>query len=139
MTYETLVEKRNAIFDNFTTMKQRDIDLDNLYRQAHQELAVGDGVTIHYYSDSEAYTVIKRTPSSITIQRDKARLNPKFEPKFEVGGFAGHCVNQDEQTYTYEQDANGNKLTLRLCKNGRFMYLGKCISIGRHEYYDYNF
>lgn len=86
-------------------------------RKAHEELKVGDGVTVNLYSDSHAYTVIKRTPATITIQQDKATLDPSFKPIFVEGGFAGHCVNQSEQKYSYERDYHGSVLTLRFSKN----------------------
>ena len=109
-------------------------------RRAHENLKVGDGVTVNLYSDSHAYTVIKRTPATITIQQDKATLDPAFKPVFVEGGFAGHCVNQHEQKYTYERDEHGEILTLRYSKKlGKFTYLDKPITIGRHEFYDYNF
>lgn len=104
---------------------------------------VGDGVTICLYSDKMAGTVIKRTAKTITVQRDKAIMDPNFKPQFVEGGFAGHCTNQDEQTYTYERDENGAITTYRWSdKYGRFCGGGdQSIRIinGRHEYYDYNF
>lgn len=140
MTEKEYTERRKAIFDNWKSIRQRDIDLDNLTRQAHEELKVGDGVTLRLYSDAEAYTVVKRTACSITVQRDKAMLDPNFKPVWDVGGFAGHCTNQEEQKYSYERNENGEKITLRFSrKYGRFMYLEKSIQIGRHEFYDYNF
>lgn len=140
MTEQEYKTKKKEIFEKWTSLKQRDIDLDNLVRQAHSELKVGDGVTVVLYSDRHAYTVIKRTPCTITIQRDKATLSDDFKPDIVPGGFCGHCVNQDEQTYTYERDEHGSKLTLHFSKKyGRFMYLNKYILIGRHEFYDYNF
>lgn len=140
MTEQQLRERRQQIFDNFTTFRQRDIDLDNLLRQAHLELQVGDGVTLNLWSDKHACTVIKRTAKTITVQQDTATLDPNFKPEWVAGGFAGHCTNQDEQTYTYERNLKGRTYTLRFSnKYGRFMYLEKPISIGRHEFYDYNF
>lgn len=140
MTEQELKAKKEAIYNNWTSIKQRDIDLDNLMRQAHEEIKEGDGITINLWSDSHAYTVIKRTPSTITVQRDKAILDKNFKPEWIAGGFAGHCTNQDEQSYTYERNEKGEVLTLRYSKKyGRFMYLEKSISIGRHEFYDYNF
>ena len=140
MTELELKERKNEIFNNWTSMTQRDIDLDNLMKQAHEELAVGDGITINLWSDSHAYTVIKRTPSTITVQRDRAILDPNFKPQWILGGFVGHCVNQEDQTYTYERNENGEVLTLRFSKkHGRFMYLDRAVSIGRREFYDYNF
>lgn len=104
---------------------------------------VGDGVTICLYSDRNAGTVIKRTAKSITVQRDIATLDPNFKPEFVVGGFAGHCTNQNEQTYTYERDEEGSIETFRWSdKYGRYCGGGdQTIKIinGRHEFYDYNF
>ncbi len=140
MTVEELRAAKKRIFDSFADYRKRDADLENLMRRAHAEIKEGDGVTVHLWSDAHAYTVIKRTPSTITIQRDNATLNPNFKPEWIAGGFAGHCTNQDEQSYTYERNPNGEKITLRFSKKwGRFMYLGKAITIGRDEYYDYNF
>lgn len=105
---------------------------------------VGDGATIVYWSDRHAGTVIKKTKCSITIQRDKATLDPNFKPEFITGGFAAHCTNQDEQTYTYEKDENGSTYTFRWSKKrNRYQQGGSDYSIraikGRHEFYDYNF
>jgi len=102
---------------------------------------VGDGVTIHLWSDAHAATVIKVTASTITVQHDKATLDPNFKPEWIPGGFAGHCTNQDEQTYTYERNPNGHIETFRWSKKyGRYgTYGNPWLSKGRHEFYDYNF
>lgn len=103
---------------------------------------VGDGVTIHFYSDAHAYTVVKVTKTSVTIQRDKAIKDPNFKPEIVPGGFAGHCTNQDKQTYTYEPDTDGQLETFRYSKKwGRFQQgkNGRYLTAGRHEFYDYNF
>ena len=115
--------------------------LKEQYKVAERyEVKVGDGVTYHLYSDSQACTVIKRTAKTITIQEDKATLDPNFKPEFVVGGFAGHCTNQNEQTYTYESDPNGRTITARWSeKRGAFVYCDKIITNGRHQFYDYNF
>lgn len=102
----------------------------------YQGLEVGDGVTYHLYSDSHACTIIKRTAKTITMQQDKAVLNKNFKPKFL--GF--HCINQDDQEYIYERNPKGQIITARWSdKYGAFMYLGKKVTAGRNEYYDYNF
>jgi hypothetical protein len=108
--------------------------------EKRRELDVGDGCTYHLYSDSHACTVIKRTPKTITIQRDKAILSPDFKPEWIPGGFAAHCTNQYEQEYTYERDPNGEIIKAYWSeKRGGFVYLDKIVSLGRHEFYDYNF
>ena len=141
MTTQEYLDRSSAIRDDFRyDWKTRDAMLDALTEQAHRELAVGDGVTIRLYSDHEAYTVIKRTPGTITIQRDKVTLDPDFKPQWIPGGFSAICTNADDQRWIYERNTDGSTLTLRFSKkHGRFMYLGKAILIGRSEYYDYNF
>ena len=134
------------VFDNIEYAELSDAQraLENLKEQykfaERYEVKVGDGVTYHLYSDSQACTVTKRTAKTITIQEDKATLDPNFKPEFVVGGFAGHCTNQNEQTYTYESDPNGRTITARWSeKRGAFVYCDKIITNGRHQFYDYNF
>lgn len=115
------------------------------YAKAYENqlnLKVGDGVTCRMWSDAEAFTVIKRTAKTITIQRDEAILDKDFKPEIVPGGFLGHCVNQYDQKYTYKRNPNGKTYTCRWSdKLGGFKNpLGYgCVSIGRHEFYDYNF
>ena len=115
----------------------------DLIKEQNREIEVGDGVTLHLWSDAHACTVIAKTKTTITVQRDKATLDPNFKPEWIEGGFAGHCTNQDEQTYTYEQDPNGETYKCRWSeKNGRFQTGSDGsmrISRGRREFYDYNF
>lgn len=102
---------------------------------------VGDGATINLWSDRHACTIIKVAKTTITVQRDTAILNPDFKPEFIAGGFAGHCTNQNEQSYTYERDEHGEVTTIHWSKKhqryGRPGFL--TLSKGRHEFYDYNF
>lgn len=102
---------------------------------------VGDGVTINLWSDRHAATVIKVTAKTVTVRRDKATLNPDFKPEFIPGGFAAHCTNQREQSYTYEPDEKGEVTTFHW--SDKFQRYGQpgnlTLSKGRHEFYDYNF
>ena len=102
---------------------------------------VGDGATICYWSDREACTIIKVTKSTVTVRRDKAKLDPDFKPEFIPGGFSAHCTNQGEQTYTYEPDPDGHVTTFHWSKKfGTYGTPGNLRLIrGRHEFYDYNF
>ena len=76
---------------------------------------VGDGVTINLWSDRHA--------------------------EFIPGGFAAHCTNQSEQSYTYEPDEKGEVRTFHW--SDKFQRYGQpgnlTLSKGRHEFYDYNF
>lgn len=130
-------EEHKAIREN---MVAEENDLIKLRRDYYAGVEVGDGVTVCYYSDKEAFTVIKRTAKTLTIQRDTAILNPDFVPEWIAGGFAGHCINQSEQTYTYERNPNGATYTARWSeKRGSWVVNGNNVIIGRHEFYDYNF
>ena len=121
----------------------RAAELFNEKRLSPATVKVGDGVTVHLWSDAHACTVIKLTKCSITVQRDKATLDPNFKPEFIIGGFAAHCTNQAEQSYTYEPDPNGTIESYRW-SNKRNRYQGGGdgsirLTKGRHEFYDYNF
>lgn len=103
---------------------------------------VGDGVTMHLWSDAHAGTVVKVTKTSVTVQRDKATRDPNWKPEMIAGGFAGHCTNQDSQTYTYEQDPNGELVKFNWSKKySQFKNTkrGQSLTMGRREFYDYNF
>lgn len=104
-------------------------------------IKVGDGVTINLWTDRHAATVIKVTKSMVVVQRDTAILNPDFKPEWIPGGFAAHCTNQDEQTYTYRRNPDGAITKIRW--SNKFQRYGTpgniSLSKGRHEYYDYNF
>ena len=121
--------------------RKEDALKDELIASKNYNVKVGDGVTIHYYSDAHAGTVIARTKTTLTIQQDKATLKEGWKPEIIPGGFVGHCVNQDEQEYDYERDENGRIYKAHWSNvKGRFVAEG-CLSIsnGRNEYYDYNF
>ena len=105
-----------------------------------ENAVVGEGVTALGYSDRYAYTIVAKTAKTITIQRDIATMDPNFKPNFIPGGFAGHCENQSEQTYTYEQDPDGAKLKAYWSeRDGVYKVNGMKLRKGRREFYDYNF
>lgn len=101
---------------------------------------VGDGMTLCYWTDKEAYTIIKRTAKTLTLRRCKAKLNPDFKPEFIPGGFVGTVINQHEQTYSYEEDPEGQVITAYWSEKEKgFYWHGLHVIAGRHEFYDYNF
>jgi len=107
-----------------------------------RDVQVGDGVTLYLYSDSWACTVIAKTKNSITLQRDKATLDPDFKPEFIPGGFSAHCINNSDQSYSYERDPNGATYKAYWSeKEGRYKcWQGEApVGNGRNERYDYNF
>lgn len=106
-----------------------------------ESYVVGDGATVNYWTDAHAYTIIGKTAKTLTLQRDKATLSPDFQPEWVSGGFAGHCVNQNEQTYDYERDTNGMVVKAYWSDRKCGYYVDKTLRVshGRHEFYDYNF
>lgn len=144
--YNDLVVSNNGIWteEAYKRMSEDRASVEKeiyeLIKQYYLGVEVGDGVTVNLWSDSHAYTVIKRTPKTITIQQDKATLDSNFKPEWIPGGFAGHCINQEEQTWTYEPNPNGEILRIRWSeKHEAWRYLNKNLTMGRHEFYDYNF
>lgn len=126
----------------------------NARADAISALSVGDGLTVSLWTDADAYTIIKKTASTMILRRDMATLNPSFKPEIIPGGFAGHCTNQSDQTYAYEPDPQGHeiKITLRHWKdsegNTRRVWKragvgiresGGSVSVGRRKFHDYNF
>lgn len=103
---------------------------------------VGDGITLRVYSDCHAFTIIARTEKTLTIQQDKATLKNNWKPEFVHGGFTAHCTNQNEQEYDYEKDEKGQILKIRWSDKKSYWNAPRGfagISLGRHEFYDYNF
>ena len=126
----------------------------NAYADRISALAIGDGVTVSVWTDCEAYTVIKRTATTMTLQEDRATMSPNFKPEFVAGGFAGHCINQGDQTYTYEPNLTGCKIKVSLRRwtdeegnerrlwkkvgTGKFERGGN-VYPGRRKFHDFNF
>ena len=118
--------------------EEKDLEWE-LHKELNREIEVGDGVTEKLWSDAHACTVIARTAKTLTIQRDKATLDPSFKPEW----MGTYCTNSDDQSWTYERNPNGEIIKCRWSeKYGRWQ-TGSDGSIkiyrGRHEHYDYNF
>jgi len=114
----------------------------------------GDGVTVRVWTDADAYTVLKKTLTTMILQEDKATLLNGFksgEPDalhFSPGGFFGHTTGV--QRYTYERNPEGRviKVTRRKLKNGKVLWKeagtrtrerGGEAREGRSKFHDYNF
>ncbi len=143
--YDDDEENTEELFERITSSALKNLkELISVFDSRHltpANVKVGDGATVNYYTDRNAGTIVKVTKCSITIQRDKAIRDPNFKPEFIPGGFSAYCTNQDEQSYTYEPDENGELITLRWSgKYNRYGTPGNLTaSKGRHEFYDYNF
>lgn len=97
------------------------------------EPTVGMGVTINFYSDSKAATIIQISHKGkrIVLRQDKAtRID--------------HNGVSESQTYNYETDLDGSIYVATLRKDGAYRLVGattgSTITLGvRREYYDYSF
>lgn len=106
-----------------------------------ENIQVGDGVTVHLWSDAYACTVIKKTANTLTLRRDKAILDPDFKPEFVPGGFGGFCMNNTQQTYSYEPDPEASiyKAYWRPSQHRYVVNKSMLVTYGRREFFDYNF
>ncbi len=139
-TMMTLKEFSNTYFprNGFTMINSEVIDKYNEYFRDNAK--VGDGATICLWTDRIAYTIIKRTPKSLTLRRCKATLKPDFKPEFIPGGFCGTVINQHEQDYDYEENENGAIVKVYWSNKYKRFRHGTCnVVAGRSEFYDYNF
>ena len=109
---------------------------------------IGDGATLHGYSDRKAATVIKISKSGKTVwvQEDKAKLlngAGSGEPdalEFEPGGFVGHTSGT--QRWDCKPNPEGAVYRAFLRKNGNWRITSsgmRATFAGRHHHYDFNF
>tara|TARA_R110000868_G_scaffold186079_4_gene428308 strand:- start:4940 stop:5293 length:354 start_codon:yes stop_codon:yes gene_type:complete len=96
------------------------------------------------YSQSYPWVEVSRSPSGKTVKlvRVNTAADPEWMAKriFDVGGFCGHCLNQEEQTWLFKDlDPETSPISVRMTKrgwarNGVIFYENRAI-----EFYDYNF
>lgn len=93
------------------------------------------------YSQQYPWVLVRLSPSgkTATVARVKAAPDPEWTPEFYAGGFAGHCANQNSQTWLY--DGLGEEIKIRRSKNGYWVRNNVCFieSDGPTYFYDYNF
>ena len=113
---------------------------------------VGEGATLNYWSDRDAGTVVRVSPSGKTayVRRDRATLlngANSGEPdalKMSPGGFCAHV--EGVQRYAYEPNPKGRLYKVTLRANGEWRQVGTkagerggTVTFGvRSEVYDYN-
>jgi hypothetical protein len=109
-------------------------------------LPEGEYMTQTMYSDTAPWRVVSRTATTVTLQPVLTERDPEWKPNIIAGGFAGHCTNQDEQTWLYA--GLGEHTTIvRLVKSRyygsdklwRSKQAGEFIANGAVRKHDYNF
>ena len=105
----------------------------------------GEYMTETMYSDTVPYKVVGRTATTVTLQEVLVEPDPEWKPNILPGGFAGHCTNQNEQTWLYA-GLGQNTVRVRLVKSRYFgsdkLWGSKgreFIANGARRKYDYNF
>lgn len=108
---------------------------------------VGDGATMHWWTDSKPCTVVRTSPSgkNVWVQMDDAKLlngiTSDAADKLDLtpGGFLGHV--EGKQRYEFTRNTSGpiHRVTLR--KDGwRCAAQGATVTLGvRFKHHDYNF
>jgi hypothetical protein len=97
---------------------------------------------LHGYTDINPYEVVQVvSDKTLKIRPMKSKLDPNWKPKMIPGGFAAHCTNQNDQTYTYSSYEQAETIRCRKRKDGHWYS-----AYGRHvlsetplRFYDYNF
>lgn len=109
-------------------------------------LPEGEYMTQTMYTDTTPWKVISRTATTITLQEVLVERDPNWKPNIISGGFAGHCTNQDEQTWLYaglgEMTTKVRLVKSRYCGSDKLWSSaqhGEFIANGARRKYDYNF
>jgi hypothetical protein len=93
------------------------------------------------YSDVTPYEIIKETAKTISIREMDAVIDPTFKPEYVQGGFAGNCINQQEQKWVITSNPEHPVIKAYLRKDGYYWSkYGKHIQYRKPvKYYDFNF
>lgn len=100
------------------------------------------------HSDAEAFEIVRIiSDKTVEIRKMAATLDPTWKPDIAVGGFAGHCHNQQSQRWIYSVDENAPVIRMRRVKpshSNRMMcwksaYGSHRLSETPHKFHDYNF
>ena len=95
--------------------------------------------TEYGYSQSYPWVEIRRTEKTVTLAKVNVVKDPDWKPEIHPGGFAGHCSNQQSQTWLFDGIDHENTRTIRLTKKG-WAFKGTTFREGvAREFYDYNF
>lgn len=98
----------------------------------------------HYgYSDVNPHEVVRViSDKTLEIREMDSELDPTWKPEFSVGGFCGHCTNQQSQRWIIKPNEFNRTCRIRLSKSGVWKSAdGRKFVIDTKpvRYYDYNF
>lgn len=96
---------------------------------------------MHGYTDIEPFEIVKViSDKTIEVRAMSATLD-NWKPEIIPGGFAGHCTNQNTQTYIYTSNEQAPVIRCRKRKDGYFHspYGRHVLSDKPRKFHDYNF
>lgn len=97
----------------------------------------------HYgYSDVNPFEVVKViSDKTIEVREMDSEKDPSWVPNWHVGGFTGHCSNQQEQKWFIKSNAENPVVRIRLGKQGWKDKHGRKFRLSEQpvRFYDYNF
>lgn len=118
-------------------------DLRDEIRELNKIPEVGMCANQHLWSDVHPYEIVRVvSDKTLEIRPMKAELDPNWKPEIIVGGFAGHCVNNNEQKWIYEQNLEAPVIRIRKKKDrDEWVHKGLNyrINIDPIRFYDYNY
>jgi len=95
------------------------------------------------YSDVYPYQVVRTiSDKCVEVREMDAERDASVELNWVVGGFAGHCTNQNEQKWVISQNENNPVVRIRLNKAGTWKSAdGRKFGLADapRRFYDYNF
>ena len=94
------------------------------------------------YSDVDPYEIVRIvSEKTIEIREMKTEPDTSVELKWVAGGFAGHCVNQNEQKWIISSDETAPVIRIRLGKRGWKDKYGRKFFVDSKpvKFYDHNF
>ena len=97
---------------------------------------------LYGWSDIHPYEIIRRvSEKTIEVRMMMHHKDDSWKPEIIAGGFAGHCINQSEQRWTYSSYEDNPIRRIRKGKNGWKDGLGNLFRLSESPryYYDYNF
>lgn len=103
---------------------------------------------LYLHTDGEPFEVVRViSDKTMEIRAMSATLAPDWKPDIIPGGFAGHCVNQNEQRWVYTSNPEAPIIRLRKVKPTHANRLMQWKSAyGHHrlsdtprKFHDYNF
>ncbi len=95
------------------------------------------------YSDIYPFEIVRViSDKTLEIRPMSSELSEDWKPEIIVGGFSGHCVNNNTQEYTYTSKPEAETIRIRKRKNqDEWTHNGEryIVDFKPQRHYDYNF